>query len=117
MDDKLLLALPATVFQALEKKAAEQGCNCSEWMLKLLEKQLGKKITAELNRGEELETNLVSAKEYGRQHELSVEQAKQYCHQKGRVPGAIKHGRDWLIPCDARLPDDLRGKRKTPRKR
>lgn len=110
-------ALPASVFLALEKEAAEQGCNCSEWLLKLLEKQLGKKITAELNRGETLETNLVSAREYGEQYEISVEQAKQYCHQKGRVPGAIKYGRDWLIPREAKLPEDLRGERKKPRKR
>lgn len=110
-------ALPAAVFHALDKEASEQGCNCSEWILKVLEKQLGKKITEELNRGEKLETNLMSAKEYGEQYGISVEQAKQYCHQKGRIPGANKNGRDWLIPRDARLPDDLRGKRKTPRKR
>ena len=110
-------ALPASVFLALEREAIEQGCNCSEWLLQFLEKQLGRKITAELNRDEELETNLVSAKGYGEQHEISVEQVKQYCRQKGRVPGAIKNGRDWLIPRDARLPVDLRGKRKAPRKR
>ena len=110
-------ALPAAVFLALEKEAAEQGCNCSEWLLKLLEKQLGKKITAELNRGENLETNLVTAKSFGDQHERSVEQAKQYLRKKGRIEGGIKLGRDWLMPRDARLPEDLRGKRKTPRKR
>ena len=74
---------------------------------------MDKKITVELDREEMLETNLVSAKEYGRQYELSVEQAKQYFHQKGRVPGAVKHGRDWLIPRDAGRPEDLRGKRRT----
>lgn len=106
-------ALPAAVFLALEKEAAEQGCNCSEWLLQVLEKQLDKKITSELERGEKLETNLLSASTYGSKYERSVEQAKQYC-KKGRVPGAVKHGRDWLVPRDARLPEDLRGKRRKP---
>ena len=110
-------ALPASVFLALEKEATEQGCTCSEWLLKLLEKQLDKKITAELNRGEMLETNLVSAKSFGNQYERSVEQAKQYLRKKGRIEGGVKLGRDWLIPRDAKLPEDLRGERKTPRKR
>ena len=109
-------ALPASVFLALEKEAAEQDCNCSEWLLKLLEKQLGKKITEKLDQGEMLETNLVSAEEYGNQYERSVEQAKVYCKNK-RVEGGAKIGRDWLIPRDAKLPEDRRGKRKTPRKR
>lgn len=109
-------ALPASVFLALEKEATEQGCNCSEWMLKILERQLGKKITAQLNRGEKLETNLVSAQEYGNQYERSVEQAKVYCKNK-RVEGGAKIGRDWLIPRDAKLPELLRKNRKKPEKR
>jgi hypothetical protein len=109
-------ALPASVFLALEKEAAEQDCTCSEWLLKLLEKQLDKKITAELDQGEMLETNLVSAQEYGNQYERSVEQAKVYCKNK-RVAGCAKIGRDWLIPSDAKLPEDRRGKRKSPEKR
>lgn len=76
-------ALPASVFLVLEKEAAEQRCTYSEWLLKHLEKQLGKKITTELNRGETLETNLVSAKSFGNQYERSVEQAKQYLQDKG----------------------------------
>lgn len=106
-------ALPAAVFLALEKESAEHHCNCSEWLLKILETQLGKKITAELNRGEKLETNLVSAKSFGSQYDFSVEQAKQYLRKKGRVEGGVKIGRDWLVPRDARRPADLRGKRKT----
>ena len=109
-------ALPAPVFLALEKEVANQGITCSEWLLGILEKQLGKKITAELGRGEKQETNLLSAREYGSQYGRSVEQAKQYCH-KGRVAGAVKFGRDWLIPRDARLPEDLRGKRRIPTER
>lgn len=108
-------ALPAPVFLALEKEAANQGVSSSEWLLKVLEKELSKKISAELDRGEKLETNLLSAREYGDQYGRSVEQAKQYC-QKGRVAGAVKFGRDWLIPRDAKLPEDRRGKRKTPEK-
>ena len=110
-------ALPAAVFLALEKEAAQHGSNCSEWLLRILEKELGKKITVELDRGETLETNLVSAKSFANRHERSVEQAKQYLRKKGRVEGGIKLGRDWLMPRDARLPEDLRGKRKTPGKR
>lgn len=105
-------ALPAAAFLALEKEAVEVGCNSSELLLRILEKQLGGKITVELERGEQLETNLISAKAFGRKHERSEEQAKQYCHQKGRVPGAVKFSRDWLIPRDAKYPEDLRGKRK-----
>lgn len=78
---------------------------------------MGKKIRLELNQEDKLETNLMSAKEYGGPYALSVEQVKQYCHQKDRVPCAMKNGRDWLNPRDAGLPEDLRGKRKTPRKR
>jgi hypothetical protein len=109
-------ALPAYVFLALEKEASKQDCTCSEWMLKLLEKQLGKKIMVELDQGAMLETNLVSAQEYGNQYERSVEQAKVYCKNK-RVAGCAKIGRDWLIPSDAKLPEDRRGKRKSPEKR
>ena len=104
-------ALPVAVFLALEKEAVEHECNCSEWLLHIHEKQLDKRITVELERGEKIETNLVSAKSYGNQHERSVGQAKQYC-KKGRVEGGIKLGWDWLIPRDAKLPENLHGKRR-----
>ena len=31
---------------------------------------------------------------------------------KGRIPGAIKKGNLWLVPCDAVKPEDLRRKGK-----
>ena len=54
-------------------------------------------------------TNLITTRVYGKQNGKSPEQIKQYLHQKNRLPGAVKVGRDWVIPQDTRFPEDLRG--------
>ena len=105
-------ALPAAVFLALEKESVAAGSSSSELLMQILEKHLGKKIKAELERGEVLGTNLISAKDFGRKYGRSEEQAKQYCHQKGRVLGAVRVGRDWVIPRDTKYPEMLRRKSK-----
>lgn len=52
-------------------------------------------------------SNLIAAAEYGKKHGKSVEQIKVFC-RKGRILGAAKIGRDWMIPADAPYPADTR---------
>ncbi len=56
---------------------------------------------------ETLEHNLVTVTEYGKIHKKSVEQIKLLCRH-GRIAGAEKIGRDWMIPADAPYPKDRR---------
>lgn len=51
--------------------------------------------------------NLITAAEYGKLNGKSVEQIKVLC-RNGRIPGAQKIGRDWMIPADAPYPTDGR---------
>lgn len=51
--------------------------------------------------------NLITAAEYGKQNGKSVEQIKVLC-RNGRITGATKIGRDWMIPADAPYPTDGR---------
>lgn len=104
-------ALPVAIFSALEKKAEEENCTCSEMIQSILEKILKDSIVAKLEDREvaACETNLITTKVYGKQNGKSPEQIKQYLHQKNRLPGAVKVGRDWVIPQDTRFPEDLRG--------
>ena len=53
--------------------------------------------------------NMIRAQEYADMYGKSVEQIKVFC-RKGRISGAIKLGRDWLIPSDAPYPADNRVK-------
>lgn len=105
-------ALPGAVYLALEKETAVKGCTCSEMVQRIMEKELGSKVAVALEEGEHVETNLDRTKDYANRHEKSAEQIKQYMHQKGRVSGALRIGRDWVIPKDAEFPEDLRGKQK-----
>lgn len=56
-------------------------------------------------------SNLISAADYAAMHGRSVEQVKVLC-RNGRIPGASKLGRDWIIPADAPYPADGRSMRK-----
>ena len=106
-------ALPVAVFPALEKKAKEEKCTCSEMLQRILETLLGDEIIENLSRTESVtETNLVTTNVYADKNRKSAEQIKQYLHQGNRLPGAAKIGRDWVIPQDTRFPEDLRGNRK-----
>lgn len=51
--------------------------------------------------------NLITAAEYGKKQGKSVEQIKVLC-RNGRIQGARKIGRDWMIPSDAPYPRDGR---------
>lgn len=51
--------------------------------------------------------NMITAQEYADMYGKSVEQIKVFC-RKGRISGALKLGRDWLIPSDAPYPADNR---------
>ncbi|MBQ8248131.1 MAG: hypothetical protein IJZ42_13465 [Lachnospiraceae bacterium] len=53
--------------------------------------------------------NMITAQEYADMYGKSVEQIKVFC-RKGRLSGAVKIGRDWLIPSDAPYPADNRVK-------
>jgi len=51
--------------------------------------------------------DLIRASDYAKKHNRSVEQIKVLC-RAGRIPGATKIGRDWVIPKDAPYPEDWR---------
>ncbi len=74
-DDKSLLIFDTTPFEYLLKESENS-----------MEKQ-----------------NDISAKEYADKHNKSVEQIKVLC-RSGRIEGARKIGRDWLIPENAPYP-------------
>lgn len=100
-------SLPSSVFRTLEQQAQKSGCNCSELLQNILEKSYTREITRQIHVPTPAETNLVSAEAYGKLHGKSREQINQYC-MKGRIPGAFRVGRDWVIPRDARFPEDHR---------
>lgn len=104
-------ALPTAVFSVLKKRAEENNCTCSEMLQQILEETLGDKICEELDDTEftPAETNLITTKAYANRNGKSPEQIKQYLHQKNRIPGAARIGRDWVIPQDIGFPEDLRG--------
>jgi len=54
--------------------------------------------------------NLISTAEYARMHNASPEIVKVYCRE-GRIPGAWKSARNWLIPADAEWPIEPRRSR------
>lgn len=51
--------------------------------------------------------SVLTASEYAEKHNKSVEQIKVFC-RNGRIWGATKIGRDWVIPKDAPYPADSR---------
>ena len=51
--------------------------------------------------------DLLTVPEYAQRYKKSVEQVKVFC-RTGRIPGAKKLGRDWVIPYDAPYPLDNR---------
>jgi len=53
--------------------------------------------------------NLVNVKQFAEIHGRSSERIKVLCRQ-GRIRGAQKVGRDWLIPADSQFPADERVK-------
>lgn len=50
-----------------------------------------------------LSTDLVTTEEYAAMHDKSIEIIKVYC-RNGRIPGAEKIGRAWMIPRNAPYP-------------
>ena len=106
-------ALSGAVFAALERAAALWRCNCSEMLQQILEEHLNKMIMKELDKDTFKETNLTTTKNYALQHGKSQEQIKQYLRQNGRIAGAFKVGRDWVIPQDTRFPESVYRKKQT----
>lgn len=52
-----------------------------------------------------MEKNLITLREYAVKIGKNPVSVRQKC-QRGNVPGAVKIGRDWLIPADAPYPDN-----------
>ena len=52
-------------------------------------------------------SNMITATEYAKLHGKSTEQIKVFC-RNGRILGATKIGRDWMIPANAPYPIDKR---------
>ena len=105
-------ALPVALFATLEKEASENGCNCSEYLQKMLEDVLMEKLPEEIDKKGYDDTNLVNTKTYAEMHRRSEEQIKQYLRQKTRIAGAMKVGRNYVMPRDSKFPEDHRGKRR-----
>ena len=59
---------------------------------------------------EEEFTEYISVPEFAARNDKSVEMVKVYCRE-GRIPGAKKVARNWLIPSDAEYPVDKRRQR------
>lgn len=100
-------SLPRVVYKVLETKANAANYTCSELLQRILEKEYAKEIAQQISNPSPAQTNLVSAREYGKLHGKSREQINQYC-QQGRIPGEFRVGRDWVIPKDSRFPEDHR---------
>ena len=104
--------LPQTVFSVLQQEAKKANRNCSELLQKLVEEAYPQEVAASLsNEACTCSTNLISAEYYGTLHGKSKEQIKQYL-QRERIPGALKVGRDWVLPQDTTFPEDLRKKQR-----
>ena len=104
-------ALPPTIFALVKQKAAAQNMTCSEWMQRVLEDVFMDEIAAALPQlNEDVPSNLISTERYGELHKKSREQIKQYLRQRNRIPGVLKVGRDWILPQDAKFPEDQRKK-------
>ena len=59
-----------------------------------------------LNGGKQMQiTDYISLPEYAALHGKSRYTVAQKC-QRGSLPGAVKVGRNWLIPADAPYPDN-----------
>ena len=101
-------AIPVALFAALETEASASNCTCSEMIQLILEREFLSDGKVKLDVVSDMTTNLVTTNEYGRSHDKSPEQIKQYLHQKTRLPGTAKVGRDWVIPRDVKFPDDRR---------
>jgi len=50
---------------------------------------------------------MLTSKQFAKRHKVTVPRIRRLCID-GRIAGAIKHGRDWLIPADALYPADSR---------
>lgn len=51
-----------------------------------------------------MDTNLITIGEYARRIGLTANAVRRKC-LRGTLPGAVKIGRDWLVPEDAEYPD------------
>ena len=88
-------------------QAEKQQCTCSELLQSILENTYPQEIAKMIPLQEQPETNLISSQAYGKSNGRSQEQIKVYCRNH-RLPGAIRIGRDWVLPRDTRFPEDHR---------
>lgn len=100
-------SLPGAVFSVLEQQARQQHCTCSELLQCILENTYPEEIAQTVPLQIPSETNLISSQAYGRINSRSQEQIKVYC-RNNRLSGAVRVGRDWLLPKDTRFPEDHR---------
>ena len=104
-------SLNSAIYSVLELKSAERHCNCSEMLQLILEEYFHDEIATELqNSQEHLQTNLTTTIKYAKSHGCSRESIKQFLKEKNRISGAVRIGRDWIIPKDAYFPEDRRKK-------
>ena len=99
---------------ALEMEAKKRGKTASRYLEEILEMEISEEALIDAVRecGEKRQRilELITAKEYAKKNGRSVEQIKVYC-RNGRIPGAYKHERDWVIPSSAPYPEDRRKKK------
>ena len=104
--------LNPAIFNVIKKKADENKCTCSEMLQTILEGLYPEEISNELKSDSEfLHTNLVTTNEYAEIHGTIRESIKQFLNANpDRIPGALKLGRDWILPADSPYPSDKRKK-------
>ena len=104
-------SLNPVIYSVLEKKSIERCCNCSETLQLILEEIFKDEIATELqNPQEHIQTNLTTTIKYAKNHGCSRESIKQFLKEKNRISGAVRIGRDWVLPKDAYFPEDRRKK-------
>lgn len=100
-------ALPGPVFSVLEQQAEQHHCTCSELLQRILESTYPQEIAKRISQYGQPQTNLISSQAYGLNNGKSQEQIKVYC-RNNRLSGAVRIGRDWILPKDTRFPEDHR---------
>lgn len=59
---------------------------------------------------ESIRTDYLTIHEYAKKHDRSKEMIKAFCRE-GRIQGAFRKGRAWLIPADSPYPVDVRSRK------
>ena len=105
-------SLPVVRYSAIEDKARQIGCSCSELVFRILEQAILNEGKINLDNVKDVKTNLITTKKFAERYDVSQQQVKQYLRQPERMPGTVKVGKTWLIPYDLEYPEAIGTKRR-----